>query len=157
MKALLKKIKDFLIVVRDPSGFDDREALIPAWYGIAWYHDHYDRYVFMPMPLNVVASLARGAYFWCRHVGRAVSLNRRVAYTQGRLDGMRDRITDEDLKAFVLRQKMEVALYNAEESGVFVDARKINHAAMHKWMNSFMHKNLQHMISNKIFWRGRTP
>lgn len=64
--------------------------IIPAWYGCAWRDWASNRMVCLPVPLNVLASYARGAYMWLRFGFMPVPSNPRDAYAQGLRDGRAD-------------------------------------------------------------------
>lgn len=61
--------------------------LIPAWYGLAWRKWQTNSTVCLPVPLNIVAALVRAIWIWAKHGARAVPINPRDAYAQGRKDG----------------------------------------------------------------------
>lgn len=111
MKKLIAKIGRVLVlrVQRDEYG----NFPLPGWYSFVRYGvDHStntDYAILMPVPLNIVAAAAYGIYQWARYIGSSISYNPRVAYAEGRADGMRGRITDEDIKTYLLRKKIAEA------------------------------------------------
>lgn len=61
--------------------------LIPRFYGVAWFRWQAGEAVCLPLGLNVLAALARTAYFSVKHAGRIVHASPRDAYAQGLRDG----------------------------------------------------------------------
>jgi hypothetical protein len=61
--------------------------MLPAFYGIAWRDWLRDEAICLPVPLNVLARLARAGWVWLRVGGLDVPLNSRDAYEQGLRDG----------------------------------------------------------------------
>lgn len=60
--------------------------IISPFYGVAWVDWLSRDTVCMPVPLNLIAALARGAWIYLRHGYRSVPVSPRDAYHQGRKD-----------------------------------------------------------------------
>ncbi len=60
-----------------------RGQIIPAFYGIAWMEYTVDRYVCLPIPLNIIAAISRSVYIWLRHGYKPIAIDPRDAYNQG--------------------------------------------------------------------------
>ena len=63
--------------------------IIPNWYGVAWVDWMSNRRVCMPVPLNMVAGLARACYVFICVGYLTVPANPRDAYMQGLREGKR--------------------------------------------------------------------
>lgn len=112
MKNILSVIKSVLLVeFREGEMIPVRN---PWLYGFAWnkFADNSRResIIAMPIPLNLIAKVVRGAWGRMRYPARWMWFgDESAAYAAGRSDGMRGRITDEDIKTFLLRQKINEA------------------------------------------------
>lgn len=102
MKLTLKRAAGWIV-----RSTEDDELVIPGWYGYVYTKKDYSAEVYMLIPLNVVAALVMAAASLIVTFGHTICMDRRMAYLQGRLDGMRDRITDEDINAYLLRKSIE--------------------------------------------------
>lgn len=59
---------------------------MPAFFGVAWHDNMRNRSVCLPVPLNIIAGVARDAYYWLRFGWKAVPVNPRAAYAAGLRD-----------------------------------------------------------------------
>jgi hypothetical protein len=61
--------------------------MIPPFYGIAWVEYPRPEAVCLPVPLNMLAGMAREFWIFLKHGWRRVHTNPRMAYYQGIKDG----------------------------------------------------------------------
>jgi len=64
--------------------------IITAWYGVAWNEWQSKIAICYPMPLNMLVAAVRVIVIWMRAGYRAVPVNPRDAYLQGRRDERRE-------------------------------------------------------------------
>lgn len=64
--------------------------LLPPFYGIAWVDFHTDVAICLPVPLNFLVGLGRGAWVFLVIGHRVVYMSPRAAYWQGRRDEHRE-------------------------------------------------------------------
>lgn len=87
-------------------------------YGVAWNSPVRNAVFVMPIPLNLIMKVARGAWGRMCYPARWMNFgDESAAYAAGRRAGMRDRITDEDIAAYLLRQKINEANSLQEANG----------------------------------------
>lgn len=79
MSAPMKRLH---IVKRISEG-----QLLPPFYGVAWVVWYSNEAICLPVPLNLIAALAREAWLFCKHGWRPMHRSPRAAYDQGRIDG----------------------------------------------------------------------
>lgn len=60
--------------------------MLPAWYGIAWRNWLDNSATCLPVGFNLVAAMLLGMWIFIRHGGRALPMEQRAAYDQGRRD-----------------------------------------------------------------------
>lgn len=83
----------------------------PWLYGYSWTEPYGNArcvtIIAMPIPLNLIAKAARGAWGRMRYPARWMKFgDESAAYAAGRRAGIFDRITDEDIATFLLRKKI---------------------------------------------------
>jgi len=133
VKKLLAKIRSVLVVrVNRMDGF------VPPYYGVAWRSEHVDQLVCMLVPLNAIAGLLRGSYFYLRRFGARVSADPRVAYEEGVRSGKASKITDEDIRVYLLRKKVTEA-----NGDLKVDDFGATQTVMTARMNSILNEMLK--------------
>lgn len=128
MKKFLGAIKRVLIVEVDPiMGYPSCNAWL---YGVAWRVPHNNHAIAMPIPLNLIAKVARGTWGRMRYPARWMQFgDESAAYAAGRRAGMRDRITDDDIKTYLLRQKINEANFPQE-------IKQVGLAALNKYLET---------------------
>lgn len=109
MKNILSAIKSVLVVE-----FQEGEMIpvrFPWLYGKSWMEPCFNSrrvtIIAMPVPLNLIAKVVRGAWGRMRYPARWMKFgDESAAYAAGRRDGISARITDDDIAAFLLRKKI---------------------------------------------------
>lgn len=65
--------------------------MIPPWYGKSWYRAYSHEIVCLPIPLNILAAMARSLFIFFKCGHKSVCSNPRDAYWQGVNDGRKQK------------------------------------------------------------------
>jgi hypothetical protein len=62
---------------------------VPFGYGLAWYEYAENRIIVLPIPINIIAGLARRFYLWCCFPWRhCMTATERECFERGRQQGI---------------------------------------------------------------------